>query len=187
ASLMTWISETGGVFNGGSSFSAIYHTDYDVFDPKLVPNLDTDLRIEALAITRADRAVALPIEFSGIAAWVEAALKGDEAKAPGVTFADARAAVGRLKEAAARVESARASIASDPQAGPVNKWLMRTRKDLLPWLMGRGAGGVRTTALANQVQTLAAVRTALERGDRAAAVTAIARQLGPGARVSRET
>ncbi len=188
AALMTWISETGGgVFGGGSSFSAIYHTDLDVFDPKLVPNLETDLRIEALSVVRADRAVALPIQFSGIASWIEDALKADEPKAPGVSFADAHAALARFTAEATRVERARATIRSATQAGPVNLWLMRTRKDLLPWVVGRGAGGVRTTAYANQVQTLASARASAERGDGSGTATAIGRMLGPGARVSRET
>jgi hypothetical protein len=187
ASLMTWISETGGVFGGGSSFSAIYHTDLDVFDPTHVPNLETDLRIEALAVARADRTVALPIEFSGIASWVEEALKADESKVADVAFADAHAAVARLNTEAARIERARLAIKSAAHAAPFNRWLMRSRKDLLPWLMGRGAGGVRTTAYANQVQALSAARASAERNDAAATKTALGRLLGAGARVSRET
>jgi Peptidase family M28/PA domain len=188
ASLMTWINETGGgVFGGASSYAAIYHTDVDVFDAKLVPNLETDLRIEALGVVRADRAVALPIQFTGIASWIEDALKADEPKAPGVSFAGAQAALATFTAAAMRVERARATIRSANQAGPVNLWLMRTRKDLLPWVTGRGAGGVRTTAYANQVQTLALARATAERGDGPATLTAIGRMLGPGARVSRET
>jgi hypothetical protein len=64
---------------------------------------------------------------------------------------------------------------------------MRTRKDLLPWVMGRGAGGVRTTAYANQVQILASALANAQRGDGSGAAAAIGRMLGPGARVSRET
>src|SRR5205814_7519573 len=56
-----------------------------------------------------------------------------------------------------------------------------------PWLVGRGAGGVRTSAYANQVQALAGARAGAERGDRSAVTTAVARLLGAGARVSRET
>jgi hypothetical protein len=131
--------------------------------------------------------VALPIQFSGIASWIEGALKADEPKAPGVSFADAHAALARFTAEAARVERARATIRSATQAGPINLWLMRTRKDLLPWVVGRGAGGVRTTAYANQVQTLASARASAERGDGSGTATAIGRMLGPGARVSRET
>ncbi len=186
AALMTWISETGGVFSGGSSFSAIYHTDFDVFDPKLVPNLETDLRIEALSIARADRTMALPIDFGGIASWLEEGLKADEAKVSDVSFAGARAAIGRLRSEAARVVERRPTLRSAAQAGPVNLSLMRTRKDLLPWLIGRGAGGVRTAAYANQVQMLASAREGAGNEDRAAASAALARMLGAGARASRE-
>jgi len=124
AALMTWTRETGGVFGGGSSFSAIYHTDFDVFDPKLVPNLETDLRIAALGIGARDHAVTLPIQFSGIASWIEDALKADEPKAPGASFADAHAALAKFTAEAMRVERARARIRSATQAGPVNLWLM---------------------------------------------------------------
>jgi hypothetical protein len=186
AALMTWIGETGGVFSGGSSFSAIYHTDFDVFDAKLVPNLETDLRIEASSIARADRTVALPIDFGGIASWLEDGMTADEAKAPGVSFSGARAANARLKSEAAAVDARRAALRSAAQAGPVNLWLMRTRKDLLPWLVGRAGGGVRTAGYANQVQMLASARVAAAKGDRAAVSAALARMLGAGARASRE-
>lgn len=186
AALMTWISETGGVFSGGSSFSAIYHTDFDVFDPTLVPNLETDLRIESLSIARADRTVALPIDFGGIASWLEEGLNTDEAKVSDVSFAGARAAIARLKSAAARVDERRPTLQSAAQAGPVNLWLMRTRKDLLPWLIGRAAGGVRTAAYANQVQMLASARVSAATEDGAAAAATLARMLAAGARGSRE-
>ena len=186
AALMTWISETGGVFSGGSSFSAIYHTDFDVFDPKLVPNLETDLRIEALSVARADRTVALPIDFGGIASWLEDGVTADEAKTPGVSFAGVHAAIARVRSEAASVDARRTALRSAAQAGPVNLWLMRTRKDLLPWLVGRGAGGVRTAGYANQVQMLASARAAAAKGDRAGVSAALGRMLGAGARASRE-
>ncbi len=186
AALMTWVSETGGVFGGRSTFSAIYHTDHDVFDPTLVPNLVTDLRIEALSILRRDRATTLPIDFAGIASWVEAALKADAAKAPGVSFDEAMAAVDRLRSESARIDRRLASVKTPAAAKPVNLWLMRTRKDLVPWIIGRGVGGVRTSTYANQVQALAAARANAEKGDRAALETGLARLLGAGARVSRD-
>ena len=186
AALMTWISETGGVFSGGSSFSAIYHTDFDVFDPKLVPNLETDLRIEALSIARADRTVALAIDFGGIASWLEEGLNADEAKVSDVSFAGTRAAIARLRSEASRVDERRPTLRSAAQAGPVNLSLMRTRKDLLPWLIGRGAGGVRTASYANQIQMLASARVSAATEDRAAAAAMLARMLGAGARASRE-
>ena len=60
------------------SFAAIYHTDFDVFDPKLVPNLGIDLRVEALSVARADAALVLPVSFGAIADWVSAALSADD-------------------------------------------------------------------------------------------------------------
>jgi len=183
AALMTWVSETGGVFGGRSTFSAIYHTDFDVFDPKLVPNLETDIRVEALSILRRDRATTLPIDFAGIAAWVDEALSADSAKVPGISFEEAKAALSRLRSESARLDQHLTAIKS-PR--PVNLWLMRTRKDLVPWLIGRGAGGVRTSAYANQVQSLAVARSIAQKGDRTALENALARLLGAGARVSRD-
>jgi hypothetical protein len=184
AALMTWVSETGGVFAGRSTFSAIYHTDFDVFDPKLVPNLEADLRIEALSILRRDRTTTLPIDFAGIASWVEESLSADSAKAPGISFDEAKAALTRLRSESDRLERRLAGVKTPEAAKPVNLWLMRTRKDLVPWLIGRGASGVRTSAYANQVQSLAMAISIAENGDRTALENALARLLGAGARVS---
>jgi hypothetical protein len=184
AALMTWVSETGGVFAGRSTFSAIYHTDRDVFDSQNVPNLGTDLRIEALSILRRDRATALPVDFAGVASWADAALNADAAKAPGVSFDEARAALDRLRSEGARISQRLASVVTPADAAPVNLWLMRTRKDLVPWIIGRGAGGVRTSMYANQVQALAGARASAEKGDRAALESALARMLGAASRVS---
>jgi hypothetical protein len=103
-----------------------------------------------------------------------------------VSFADARAAVDHLKRAAAAADDRRAAARSPAAAGPINRSLMAIRKDLLPWLVGRGAGGVRTSTYATQVQAVAAARASAAAGDRAALETALARMLGPGANASRE-
>ncbi len=186
AALMTWVSETGGVFGGRSTFAAIYHTDRDVFDPQNVPNLATDIRIEALSILRRDRATTLPVDFAGIASWAEPALDADAAKAPGVSFDEAKKALTRLGAEGARLGQRLTTVTTPVQAKPVNLWLMRTRKDLVPWIIGRGAGGVRTSTYANQVQALAGARASAEKGDRTALETALGRLLGAGARVSPE-
>ncbi len=184
SALMSWVDATGGVFGGGSSYSAIYHTDRDVFDPSLLPNLEHDLRIEALSVIRADRAASVPIDFGGVVTWLNDALTADAAKAPEASFVAAHAALDRFAAEAARVDRARGSRRGAAQIAPINLWLMRTRKDLMPWLIGRGGAGVRTSAYANQVQTLRSARAAAEKGDSAAAATALARLLGAGSRVS---
>jgi hypothetical protein len=184
AMLMSWVDATGGVFGGGSSYSAIYHTDRDVFDEALVPNLANDLRIEALSVLRADRTAAVPIDFESVAAWLNDALTADAAKAPDVSFSDARAALQRFREQAGRVDSERVALQRKATVGPLNLWLMRTRKDLMPWLIGRGGSGMRTAPYANQVQALRTARAAVEKGDVAAAAAAVARLLGAGSRVS---
>jgi hypothetical protein len=184
--LIQRINGNGGVFGGGSSFSAIYHTDFDVFKPEFFPNLGTDLRLEALSLVRADRALTVPIDFAALASWVGSALLTDKGRAPAVSFDEANSAAQRFREAWARVEEGRAKVRTVPQAASFNRWLLRTRKDLLPWLVGRNGGGLRTSSLATQVQSLTVAREAAERSDNAAAMQAVERIAGPAARVSRE-
>jgi hypothetical protein len=184
--LIQWTNGNGGVFGGGSSYAAIYHTDFDVFRPEFFPNLGVDLRLEALSLIRADRASALPIDFGGIASWLNTALTTDKARVQDVDFTDAQAALARFQTAWTRVAGARASASTAAQAGPLNLWLMRTRKDLLPWLIGRAGGGVRTSPIANQLQMLTTARAAAEKGDAAAALQAVERLAGAASRVTRD-
>jgi hypothetical protein len=184
--LIQWINGNGGVFGGGSSYSAIYHTDFDVFKPEFFPNLGTDLKLEALSIMRSDRGLTVPIDFASLASWVGSALLTDKGRAPAVSFDEADGARQRFRAAWARVEEGRAKIRTVPQAASFNRSLMRTRKDLLPWLVGRNGGGLRTSPLATQVQNLTVAREAAARGDNAATLQAIERIAGPAARVSRE-
>ena len=187
--MIQWTNGNGGVFGGGSSYSAIYHTDFDVFKPEYFPNLGTDLQIEALSLLRADRAVTVPLDFWGIVSWLGTALdvnSGVIATGNARILAEAATALERFRAAWSRVDRGRASIRTAAQAGPVNLWLMRTRKDLLPWLIGRNGGGVRTSSIANQVQALANARAAAERGDGAVALQAVERLAGAASRVTRE-
>jgi hypothetical protein len=186
AAIMSWVSETGGVFGGESSYSAIYHTDLDVFSPSQFPNLEHDLRLEALAIARTDRATTLPIDFTAMAAWLGESLKADEPRAPGVSFADVHGALDRFRAEAARVEQARAAVRDAGAARRLNAWLMRTRKDVFPWLVGRSAANTRGSAYVGQLQTLGQARAAAEAGDAPAAAQALQRLLGAGSRASAE-
>jgi predicted RNA-binding Zn ribbon-like protein len=184
--LVQWTnSANGGVFGGGSSFSAIYHTDFDVFDPAHFPNLENDLRLEALSVLRTDRAAALPIDFGGIASWLGNAMSSDAGKVQGVDFAGAQAALGRFTNAWTRVDRQRASLRTSADAAPLNLALMSTRTDLVPWLISRSGGGVRTTSLATQLQTLASAHALAQKGDAAATLQALERIAGAAPRVSR--
>jgi hypothetical protein len=182
--LIQWTNSNGGVFSGGSSYSAIYHTDLDVFTPDHFSNLAADLRIEALSMLRADQRDVLPIDFGSVASWLETALTADQARAAGVSFADAQAALQKFQAAWSRVNAGRAGIRTAAQAAPLNLWLLKTRKELLPWLIGRN--GVRASSYASQLQSLATAREAAARGDAAAAAQALQRLAGAAARVSRE-
>jgi hypothetical protein len=184
--LIQWTNGNGGIFGGGSSYSAIYHTDFDVFKPEFFPNLGTDLKLEALSILRADRSVAVPIDFGSLASWVGSALTADKGRAQGISFADAESALVRFQTAWARIDQGHAAVRTPAGAAPLNRWLLATRKDLLPWLVGRNGGGLRTSSLATQVQNLTNAREAASRGDAAAALQAFERLAGPATRVSRE-
>ena len=51
---------------------------------------------------------------------------------------------------------------------------MRTRKDLMPWLLTRGGGGgLKTGPYASELHALSSARAAAERGDRAAAISGL--------------
>jgi hypothetical protein len=175
----------GGVFSGGSSYAAIYHTDLDIFKPEHFPNLREDLRLEALSLIRMDKTTLLPIDFGRVADWAEAALDADRARTPGVDYGEAFSALAQLRQSWARIQGARTPTMATSHARETNLWLLKTRKDLLPWLIGR-AGGFRTAAFANQANALGSAREAAARGDAEAALNALERISGAAGRVSRD-
>ena len=68
---------------GGSSYTKYYHTQLDLYRPEDFQNLPHDLRIGALSVNRIDQAAILPIQFTGIAEWVERGLAADLEKGAG--------------------------------------------------------------------------------------------------------
>ena len=155
-------------------FLQYYHTQLDVFHPDDYQNLPLHLRIGALSVLRMNEALNVPLSFPEVAAWAGKALDSDARKVTGVSFDAARAALQDFRAQAEKVEAARSNIKDAEQARAMNRWLMRTRKDLMPWLFGQNAG-LRTTAYANTLAALTAARTAAEKGDRAAALAALDR------------
>ncbi len=173
ASYLSW----GG--SSGSSYESYYHTQLDVARPEHFENLAIDLRLGALGVMRADKAVVLPIRFSEVARWAEGELRDGQTKvsAAGIeaSWQAAVAAAEELGKRAARVEAARSSIDSPAAAAPVNEWLMKTRKELLPWLLSlsyRGAT-LKTTPYASDIEALHRARVAAEAGDGSGAAEAL--------------
>jgi Iap family predicted aminopeptidase len=172
-SILQWNEPFGPQGNNQPNpFLQYYHTQLDVFHPDDYKNLPLHLRIGALTLGRMDEAVNVPLSFPEVGAWVKTALDADSAKVPGVSFDAARAALRDFESQAERIEQARFKITSATGARPLNRWLMRTRKDLMPWLFGQNAG-LRTSGYAATLAAVTAARAAAEKGDRGAAVAAL--------------
>ncbi len=174
-SILQWNEPFGPQTNNQPNpFLQYYHTQLDVFHADDYKNLPLHLRIGALSVLRMDEAVNVPLSFPEVAAWVKSALDADSARVAGVSFDAARAALRDFGSQAERVETARSKITSPAAARQLNRWLMRTRKDLMPWLFGQNAN-LRTSGYATALAAVSAARSAAEKGDRAGAIAALDR------------
>ena len=155
-------------------FAPLYHTQADVYDPAHFTNLIHDLSVGALGIVRTDSASILPVALGNIASWVTETLTADAARVPDTSFDTVRRAADAFATEAQRVDavSRTGQLPADPTAW--NRWLMRTRKDLMPWLLTRGGGGgLKTGPYASELHALSSARAAAERGNRAAAISGL--------------
>lgn len=170
----------------GGGYDAFYHTQLDVARNDHFTNLATDLRLGLLGMLRADDAVVLAIRFSEIARWVESELQGDVP----IAFDEPLAAARALGAEAARVEEALASVGDPMVAAPINAWLMKTRKDSVPWLLSTSYAGwsLKSAPYARDLGALRRARAAAEGGDAAGAASALERvsTLSWGRRLSKE-
>jgi len=73
------------------------------------------------------------------------------------------------------VETVRAGITSPAAARLVNRWLLKIRKELAPWLAAQSPSGVRTSGYANTLAALTDARAAAEKGDRVGTLAALDR------------
>jgi Peptidase family M28/PA domain len=156
-------------------FWQYYHTQLDVYHSGDYQNLSSHLRFGALELLRMDAATNVPLNLEEMASWLQQALDRDEALAPQVSFEGVRTAAKEFHIQAARVESERAKFDSLPQATSTNLLLMRTRKNLLPWLSGFSSTGVRTSPNAIVFAAVRDARVAAERNDRSAVIAALER------------
>ncbi len=184
AGILRWT----GVFTGRGDpgvepdpFARYYHTQEDLYHAENYKNLPDHLKIGLLSLLRADQTTLAPVDFTEVASWVSHTLDSDGFKVngkvvknPSVSFEAAQQAALDFSKAADSVKTASSRATSVPQAGPLNLWLMRTRKDLMPWLFSQGAA-LRTSGYATTVASLAAARMAAEKGDRAGVLDALAR------------
>jgi hypothetical protein len=152
-----------------------YHTQLDVYRPGDYENLSHHLRFGLLQLLRMDAPAKVPLNFPEMADWVESALAADAKQSPEISFADVQAALQEFRAQAVRVESQRARITATDQTASTNLLLMRTRKNLLPWLSGFSNTGVRTSPYATVFAAVRDARAAAEKNDRPAAITALER------------
>jgi hypothetical protein len=178
-SYLSWGGTSGG-------YDAFYHTQLDVPRPDHFTNLATDLRLGLLGILRADSAVVLPIRFTEIASWVESELQGDSP----VSVEGPLAAAKALGVEAKRIEESVAGVRDPEAAAPINAWLMKTRKELVPWLLATSYNGwsLKSAPYARDLSALKKARAAAEGGDAAGAAQALERvgTLSWGRRLSKE-
>ena len=158
---------------GGSSYTKYYHTQLDLYRPEDFQNLPHDLRIGALSVNRIDQAAILPIQFTGIAEWVERGLAADLEKVPGASGEEALRAARGLMAKAEQLETARQGLTERASIDALNRLLMSVRKDLVPWLVSRGGSALRTGAHATALSRLTEARTAAEQGDATATIAAL--------------
>jgi hypothetical protein len=116
-----------------------------------------------------------PLSFSEVARWAEQTLRADAERTPDVPFEPALEALIAFRTEAAKVESGRAAITAPAKAHALNLWLMRTRKELMPWLFGQGPSGLRTSGYASTLAALTAAREAAGKGDREGTLAALGR------------
>ena len=127
-------------WTGDVSYSRYYHTQHDVYRAEDYTNLQHHLRLGALGVLRMDQAVVLPVGFSEIADWVTQQLERIEQtlsalSVPTELLRDAREAAEGLRTQARGLAAAHASVVDVDHAALVNALLMRTRHDLVPWLL----------------------------------------------------
>jgi len=178
-SYLSWGGTSGG-------YDAFYHTQLDVARDDHFANLATDLRLGLLGILRADAAIVLPIRFTEIARWVESELQGDVP----VSVEKPRTAARELGVEAKRIEDALAAVDDPAVAAPINAWLMKTRRELVPWLLATSYGGwsLKSAPYVRDLAALKRARAASESGDAAGAASALERvsTLSWGRRLSKE-
>ena len=154
-------------------FWPLYHTQMDVFRPERFANMEAHLRVLALSLKRAADEPRLPIALSAVADFVDAQLILDAAKAPEVSFADARNGLAQFRKAAAAIEAD-----DNPRdVDALNRLLMATRHKLVPWLYadnGSYEQAARTTVYADRVASLDHALAAAKTRDRDASLKALA-------------
>lgn len=151
---------TNHLFSMDPSYFAIYHTQEDVVLPERFTNLGRDLRLLALALARAATAPRQTAALTALADHVRKGFTADAARLPGVPFGGLEAALADFREAAAAVE---ANGGAGQRGEDVDRLLMATRHELVPWLYAADGDFTQVTRTAEYANRVAALDKALEK------------------------
>ena len=165
---------TNHLYSMDQDYFPIYHTQEDVVQPERFANLGRDLRLLALSLARAATSPRQTAALTALADHVRDRFAADAARLAGVRFEDLNSALAEFREAAAAVEANRLAGLG---AGDVDRLLMATRHELVPWLYavdGDFAQVTRTGEYANRVAALDKALEQLRAQDRAGALEALA-------------
>ena len=180
-------------WTGDVPYSRYYHTQHDVYRAEDYGNLEHDLRHGALGVLRTDQAVVLPVGFAEIAGWVTEQVERIEQTLSAVTaptqlLRQARQAAQSLRARSESLAAAAASVTEADHAAVVNALMMKTRHDLVPWLLNT-EGRLKGSRHAEDLAALQSARVAATDGDTETAATALeeVNTMQWGKRVSPET
>lgn len=165
---------TNHLFSMDQDYYPIYHTQEDTVRPERFTNLGRDLRLLALALTRAATASRQTAALTALADDVGTGLAADALRLPGVSFAELTAALAEFRAAASRVE---ASPLAGLDGADADRLLMAVRHELVPWLYASDGDFTQATRTGEVANRVAALDKALERvraHDRAGALQALA-------------
>ncbi len=165
---------TNHLFSMDQDYFAIYHTQEDVVLPERFVNLGRDLRLLALALTRAAIAPRQTAALNALADHVGESFAADAARLAGVQFDELNAALADFREAAGAVEAIHQASLRGEDA---DRLLMATRHVLVPWLYAVDGDFTQVTRTGEYANRVAALEMAVERlraEDRAGALKALA-------------
>lgn len=165
---------TTHLFSLDPAYFSLYHTQEDVVVAEHFTRLERDLRVLALSLQRAAAAPRWTPALTALADRVRAGFTDDVERLPGLGMDDLDAALAAFHAAAAVVES---QGVAGLDGAAADRLLMATRHALVPWLYaddGDYTQAVRTRVYANRVVALDAALEALGRGERSAALSALA-------------
>ncbi|MEQ9002651.1 MAG: M28 family peptidase [Pseudomonadales bacterium] len=165
---------TTHLFSLDPAYFAIYHTQEDVVVPEHFTELERNLRLLALGLLRAATSPRWTPALGALADSVRAGFAADVERLPGLDMHGLDAALDEFRAAALAVE---AGAVPGLEGASADRLLMATRHMLVPWLYVADADytqAVRTADLAARVVALTGALEALDGGDRAAALEALA-------------